>query len=142
METDQYPDPHHDSRKPVGKSIIPGLCGSPVIVASQDMALVSRSAAAQLRHASFPRQAPPGDPHQAGFFVVGLYCPRAGSALLYIMAKKSTRAGWPLRHDRELIMLAKTHSAQAIADKFDRPITTILKRAERLGLSIRGKAKK
>ena len=57
------------------------------------------------------------------------------------MAKKFKRGGWPLKHDRELIMLAKTHSAQAIAEKFDRPLTTILKRAERLGLSIRGKAK-
>jgi hypothetical protein len=38
-------------------------------------------------------------------------------------------------------MLAKTHTAQAIADKFDRPVTTVLTRAERLGLSIRGKVK-
>jgi hypothetical protein len=57
------------------------------------------------------------------------------------LPKKFTSGTWPLRHDRELIMLAKTHTAQAIADKFDRPVTTILKRAERLGLSIRGKAK-
>jgi hypothetical protein len=47
---------------------------------------------------------------------------------------------WSFRDDRELIMLAKTHTAQALAEKFDRPVTTILKRAERLGLSIRGKA--
>jgi hypothetical protein len=71
------------------------------------------------------------------------YCPRTVGALQCpIMPKKLfKRAGWPLRHDRELIMLAKTHSAQAIAEKFDRPITTILKRADQLGLSIRGKAK-
>jgi hypothetical protein len=55
------------------------------------------------------------------------------------MAKKIFRRGsWPLKHDRELMMLAKTHTAQAIAEKFDRPVTTILKRAERLGLSTRG----
>ena len=57
------------------------------------------------------------------------------------MPKKISRRGWPMKHDRELIMLAKTHTAQAIAEKFDRPITTILKRAEKLGLSIRRKAK-
>jgi hypothetical protein len=55
--------------------------------------------------------------------------------------KKFTQGAWSLKHDRELIMLAKTHSAQALAEKFDRPITTILRRAEQLGLSIRGKAK-
>jgi hypothetical protein len=58
------------------------------------------------------------------------------------MAIKFRRGMWSFRDDRELIMLAKTHTAQAIADKFDRPLTTILKRAERLGLSIRGKPKK
>jgi hypothetical protein len=55
--------------------------------------------------------------------------------------QKYTRAGWPLEHDRELIALAKTHSLQAIAEKFDRPVTTILKRAARLGLSIKHEAK-
>jgi hypothetical protein len=55
--------------------------------------------------------------------------------------KKSTRAGWPLEHDRELIALAKTHSLQAIAEKLDRPMTTVIKRAARLGLTIKGKAK-
>jgi hypothetical protein len=57
------------------------------------------------------------------------------------MDKKFRRGGWSLKHDRELILLAKTHTAQALAEKFDRPVTTILKRAARLGLSISGKAK-
>jgi hypothetical protein len=57
------------------------------------------------------------------------------------MAKKFRSGGWSMKHDRELIMLAKTHTAQTIAEKFDRPITTIVRRAERLGLSIRGNAK-
>jgi hypothetical protein len=56
---------------------------------------------------------------------------------LPFMAKKSKRGGWLLRHDRELIVLAKTHSLQDIADKFDRSVAMILKRAKRLGLSIR-----
>jgi hypothetical protein len=58
------------------------------------------------------------------------------------MAKKSTHAGWTLKYDRELIVLAKTHSLKAIAEKFDRPMATIVRRAARLGLSIRGKVKK
>jgi hypothetical protein len=36
-----------------------------------------------------------------------------------------------------LIVLAKTHSLQAVAEQFDRPVTTILKRAARLGLLIK-----
>jgi len=48
---------------------------------------------------------------------------------------------WSMRDDRELIALAKTHTLQAIAERFDRPVTTVLHRAERLGLPIRGKAK-
>jgi hypothetical protein len=58
------------------------------------------------------------------------------------MPKKFASGAWSRKHDRELIMLAKTHTAQAIADKFERPITTIISRAERLGLSIRGKVKR
>jgi transposase len=55
--------------------------------------------------------------------------------------KNPTRAGWSLKYDRELIVLAKTHSLKAIAEKFDRPMATIVRRAARLGLSIRGKVK-
>jgi hypothetical protein len=55
--------------------------------------------------------------------------------------KNLTRAGWSLKYDRELIVLAKTDSLKAIAEKFDRPMATIVKRAARLGLSIRGKVK-
>ena len=37
------------------------------------------------------------------------------------MAKENSRSGgWPMKHDRELIMLAKTHTAQTIAEKFER----------------------
>jgi hypothetical protein len=57
------------------------------------------------------------------------------------MAKKFASGAWLLKHDRELIMMAKTHTLQAIAARFDRPVTTVLHRAERLGLSIWGKAK-
>jgi hypothetical protein len=57
------------------------------------------------------------------------------------MPKKFASGAWSMKHDRELIMLAKTHTLQAIAERFDRPVTTVLNRAERLGLSIRGKAK-
>ena len=41
-----------------------------------------------------------------------------------------------MRHDRQLIALAKTHSLQDIADRLGRPITTIVRRAARLGVSI------
>jgi hypothetical protein len=46
-----------------------------------------------------------------------------------------------MQHDRQLIAFAKIHTLQGIADRMGRSITTILKRAERLGLSIRGKVK-
>jgi hypothetical protein len=58
------------------------------------------------------------------------------------MPKKFASGAWSMKHDRELIMLAKTHTLQAIAERFDRPVTIVLHRAERLGLSIRGKAKR
>jgi hypothetical protein len=57
------------------------------------------------------------------------------------MLKKFTTGEWSMRHDRQLIMLAKTHTLEDLAKKFDRPVTTIVRRAEQLGLSIRGKAK-
>jgi hypothetical protein len=40
--------------------------------------------------------------------------------------------------DRELIALAKTHTLETIADRLLRPPASILKRASRLGLKIRG----
>jgi hypothetical protein len=43
--------------------------------------------------------------------------------------------------DRELIALAKTQTLEAIADQFQRPPAYILKRAARLGASIKRKAK-
>jgi hypothetical protein len=46
-----------------------------------------------------------------------------------------------MKLDRELIALSKTHTPQVIADKLQRPQAAVLKRAKRLGLSIRGKAK-
>ena len=55
------------------------------------------------------------------------------------MPKKLGRGTWAMRHDRQLIALAKTHSLQDIADRLGRPITTIVRRAARLGVSIEGK---
>ena len=52
------------------------------------------------------------------------------------MPKKLGRGTWAMRHDRQLIALAKTHSLQDIADRLGRPITTIVRRAARLGVSI------
>jgi hypothetical protein len=58
------------------------------------------------------------------------------------MAKKIRRIGMrSMRHDRELMALAKTHTLEAIADHFQRPPATILKAAKRLGLTIRRGAK-
>jgi hypothetical protein len=51
------------------------------------------------------------------------------------------KPGWTMKLDRELIALSKTHTPQAIAEQFQRPQAAVLKRAKRLGLSIRGKAK-
>ena len=48
---------------------------------------------------------------------------------------------WSMKSDRELIELAKSHSLEAIADKINRSPAFILKRAARLGLSIKRKAK-
>jgi hypothetical protein len=46
-----------------------------------------------------------------------------------------------MRHDRELIALAKTHTLEEIAEKLNRPVTTIIRRTARLGLSINRVAK-
>jgi hypothetical protein len=55
------------------------------------------------------------------------------------MAKELSRSRfvWSMQHDRELIALVKAHTPlQTIAKKLDRPVTTIIRRTARLGLSI------
>jgi hypothetical protein len=54
-------------------------------------------------------------------------------------SRKQTR--WSMKNDRELIELAKSQSLEAIAEKINRSPAFILKRAARLGLSIKRKAK-
>jgi hypothetical protein len=44
-----------------------------------------------------------------------------------------------MRHDRELIAPAKSRNLEAIAAQLQRPPAFILKRAARLGLSIKGR---
>lgn len=51
------------------------------------------------------------------------------------MGKKITR--WSMKLDRELIALSKTRTLEAIAAKVQRPPESVLKRAARLGLTIR-----
>jgi hypothetical protein len=51
------------------------------------------------------------------------------------------RPGWSMKSDRELIQLAKSQTLEAIADQIQRSPGYILKRAARLGLSIKRKAK-
>jgi hypothetical protein len=48
---------------------------------------------------------------------------------------------WSMKGDRELIQLAKSRTLEAIADQFQRSPAYILKRATRLGLSIKRQAK-
>jgi hypothetical protein len=48
---------------------------------------------------------------------------------------------WSMKSDRELIALSKTQALEAIADKLQRPPSTILRAARRLGLSIKRVAK-
>jgi hypothetical protein len=57
------------------------------------------------------------------------------------MAKKITQGAWSMKTDRELIALSKTKTVEAIADHFQLPHTAILKKAKRLGLSIKRNAK-
>ncbi len=54
-------------------------------------------------------------------------------------SRKQTR--WSMKNDRELTELAKSQSLEAIAEKINRSPAFILKRAARLGLSIKRKAK-
>ena len=49
--------------------------------------------------------------------------------------------GWSMKSDRQLIQLAKARTLEAIADQLQRPPAHILKKAARLGLSIKRKAK-
>jgi hypothetical protein len=46
---------------------------------------------------------------------------------------------WAMKEDRKLIELAKTKTLEAIADQFRRPPKSILKKAAKLGLTIRRK---
>ena len=51
-------------------------------------------------------------------------------------------AKWSMKADRELIELAKTKTLEAIADEFKLPPKSILKKAAKLGLAIKRKAKR
>jgi hypothetical protein len=51
------------------------------------------------------------------------------------------KTGWPMKNDRELIALSKTHTLEAIADQLERSPKFVLRRALRLGLSIKLKQK-
>lgn len=55
------------------------------------------------------------------------------------MARKLT--GWSMKSDRELTQLAKSQTLDELADELQRSPAYILKRAARLGLSIKRKAK-
>jgi len=46
---------------------------------------------------------------------------------------------WSMKTDRELIELAKTETLEAIADQLQRSPKSILKRAAKLGLTIKRK---
>jgi hypothetical protein len=50
-------------------------------------------------------------------------------------------AKWSMKADRELIELAKTETLEAIADQLQRPPEEILKKAKKLGLTIKRKGK-
>jgi hypothetical protein len=58
------------------------------------------------------------------------------------LAKTIRRGGaWPMRTDRELIALSKTETLEAIADHFQVPPKSILKKAKRLGIPIKRTAR-
>jgi hypothetical protein len=60
------------------------------------------------------------------------------------MAKKSRSRplAWSIQEHRELIALVKAKTPlQTIAEKIDRPVTTIIRKAARLGFSIERVAK-
>jgi hypothetical protein len=58
------------------------------------------------------------------------------------MARKSRIGRWSMKSDRELIELAPSRTLEAIAVRFKRSPATILKKAARLGLSIKRKKTK
>ena len=61
-----------------------------------------------------------------------------------VMAEKLSRSRfvWSMQHDRKLIALVKAHTPlQTIAEKLDRPVTTIIRRTARLGISLERVAK-
>ena len=53
------------------------------------------------------------------------------------MSTRKKAVSWSMRGDRELIELAKSQSLEAIAGKINRRPAAVLKRATRLGLSIK-----
>jgi hypothetical protein len=55
------------------------------------------------------------------------------------MPRKLT--GWSMKTDRELIQLAKSRTLEGIANHLQRSPAYVLKRAARLGLSIKRKAR-
>jgi hypothetical protein len=57
------------------------------------------------------------------------------------MARKPKIGMWSMKSDRELMHLAKSGTLEAIANQLQRSPDYILKRAARLGLSIKRKAK-
>ena len=57
------------------------------------------------------------------------------------MARKQRGVGWSMKSDRELTQLAKSQTLDEHADELQRSPAYILKRATRLGLSIKRKAK-
>jgi hypothetical protein len=57
------------------------------------------------------------------------------------MSKPKT-ASWSMAEDRELIAMAKTKRLNGIADQLGRPPRSILKRAVRLGLDMKGREAK
>ncbi|MGA3242962.1 MAG: hypothetical protein ABSG03_42520 [Bryobacteraceae bacterium] len=59
------------------------------------------------------------------------------------MAKTIRRHGsWSMKPDRELIELAKTNTLEAIAKKLQRQPKSILDKAKKLGLPIKGAKRK
>jgi hypothetical protein len=59
------------------------------------------------------------------------------------MVKRAKQGGdsWSMKTDRELIVLSKTKSLEALADHFRRPHKSILEKAKRLGLPMKRTAK-
>jgi hypothetical protein len=58
------------------------------------------------------------------------------------MILKPNAYTWSMKSDRELIRMSKTRTLQAIPDQIQRSPAYILKRAARLGLSIKGRKAK